>query len=194
MLQRPPRSTRTDTLFPYTSLFRSIVARLFDAGALTIWTDVDGVLSADPRLVPEAVCLPSMSYAEACELAYFGAKVLHPQTLSPLQSQGIPLRIRNTRRPQAAGTWIGNGPGSDSGNVPVKGLSLVDNLALLELSGNGMVGVPGTAERLFARSEEHTSELQSLMRISYAVFCLKKTTTKPYTISETLTIIIRAHR
>src|SRR3546814_13403672 len=75
-------------------------ARLFDAGALTIWTDVDGVLSADPRLVPEAVCLPSMSSAEACELAYFGAKVLHPHTLSPLQSQGIPLRIRNTRRPQ----------------------------------------------------------------------------------------------
>src|SRR3546814_3827920 len=119
----------------------AIFARLFDAGALTIWTDVDGVLSADPRLVPEAVCLPSMSYAEACELAYFGAKVLHPQTLSPLQSQGIPLRIRNTRRPQAAGTWIGNGPGSDSGNVPVKGLSLVDNLALLELSEIGRAHV-----------------------------------------------------
>src|SRR3546814_7372206 len=105
-----------------------------DLHALTIWTDVDGVLSADPRLVPEATCLPSMSYAEACELAYFGAKVLHPQTLSPLQLHGIPLRIRNTRRPQAAGTWIGNGPGSDSGNVP--------------------------------RSEEHTSELQSLMPTS----------------------------
>src|SRR3546814_20868863 len=91
-----------------------------------------------------------MSYAEACELAYFGAKVLHPQTLSPLQSQGIPLRIRNTRRPQAAGTWIGNGPGSDSGNDPVTGLTLVDNLALLELSGTGLVGVPGTAERLLS--------------------------------------------
>src|SRR3546814_11872890 len=91
-----------------------------------------------------------MSYAEACELAYFGAKVLHPQTLSPLQSQGITLRIRNTRRPPAAGTWIGNGPGSDSGNVPVQGLSLVDNLALIELSGNGMVGDTGTATRMFA--------------------------------------------
>lgn len=130
----------------------AIFARLFDADALTIWTDVDGVLSADPRLVPEAVCLPSMSYAEACELAYFGAKVLHPQTLSPLQPRGIPLRIRNTRRPQATGTWIGSGLDSNPhpGRVPVKGLSLVDNLALLELSGNGMVGVPGTAERLFA--------------------------------------------
>src|SRR3546814_9826624 len=130
-----------------------------------------------------------MSHAEAWDLGYVGPRLRHPQTLTQLQSQVIPLRIRNTRRPQAAGTWIGNGPGSDSGNVPVKGLSLVDNLALLELSGNGMVGVPGTAERLFAalhganvsvtmisqgssRSEEHTSELQSLMRISYTVFCL----------------------
>ncbi|NNC24912.1 bifunctional aspartate kinase/homoserine dehydrogenase I, partial [Salinisphaera sp. USBA-960] len=77
----------------------AIFANLFDADALTIWTDVDGVLSADPRLVPDAVCLPSMSYAEACELAYFGAKVLHPQTMAPVQQRGIPLRIRNTRNP-----------------------------------------------------------------------------------------------
>ena len=76
----------------------AIFANLCDANALTIWTDVDGVLSADPRLVPDAVCLPSLSYAEACELAYFGAKVLHPQTLAPVQSRGIPLRIRNTHR------------------------------------------------------------------------------------------------
>jgi len=62
----------------------AIFANLFEARALTIWTDVDGVLSADPRLVPDAVCLPSLSYAEACELAYFGAKVLHPQTLAPV--------------------------------------------------------------------------------------------------------------
>jgi aspartokinase/homoserine dehydrogenase 1 len=126
----------------------AIFSQLFDADALTIWTDVNGVLSADPRLVPDAVCLPSMSYAEACELAYFGAKVLHPQTLSPLQSRGIPLHIRNTSRPQAPGTRIG--PHSDPHGAPVKGLSLVDGLAVLELSGNGMVGVPGIAERLFA--------------------------------------------
>jgi aspartokinase/homoserine dehydrogenase 1 len=126
----------------------AIFANLFDADALTIWTDVDGVLSADPRLVPDAVCLPSMSYAEACELAYFGAKVLHPQTLAPVQQRGIPLRIRNTRNPRAPGTLISLRPQAD-GSTPVKGLSLVHDLAVLELVGNGMVGVPGTAERLF---------------------------------------------
>ncbi len=126
----------------------AIFANLCDADALTIWTDVDGVLSADPRLVPDAVCLSSLSYAEACELAYFGAKVLHPQTLAPVQSRGIPLRIRNTHRPQAPGTLIE--ARSDLEGTPVKGLSLVRDLAVLELAGNGMVGVPGTAERLFA--------------------------------------------
>jgi len=124
-----------------------IFANLFGADALTIWTDVDGVLSADPRLVPDAVCLPSMSYAEACELAYFGAKVLHPQTMAPVQKLGIPLRIRNTRNPQAPGTLIS--PSAQPGDAPVKGLSLVHDLAVLELVGNGMVGVPGAAERLF---------------------------------------------
>lgn len=125
----------------------AIFANLFDADALTIWTDVDGVLSADPRLVPDAVCLPSMSYAEACELAYFGAKVLHPQTLAPVQQRGIPLRIRNTRNPRAPGTLISLRPRPDG--TPVKGISLVHDLAVLELVGNGMVGVPGAAERLF---------------------------------------------
>ena len=125
----------------------AIFANLFDASALTIWTDVDGVLSADPRLVPEAVCLPSMSYAEACELAYFGAKVLHPQTMAPVQERGIPLWIRNTKRPEAPGTLIAPDSGRDG--APVKGLSLVRDLAIVELVGNGMVGVPGAAERLF---------------------------------------------
>lgn len=126
----------------------AIFANLCDADALTIWTDVDGVLSADPRLVPDAVLLPSLSYAEACELAYFGAKVLHPQTLAPVQSRGIPLRIRNTHRPEAPGTEIVARSSADG--MPVKGLSLVRDLAVLELVGNGMVGVPGAAERLFA--------------------------------------------
>lgn len=125
----------------------AIFASLFDADALTIWTDVDGVLSADPRLVPEAVCLPSMSYAEACELAYFGAKVLHPQTMAPVQERGIPLWIRNTRRPHLPGTLISTDSMRDG--APVKGISLVRDLAIVELVGNGMVGVPGAAERLF---------------------------------------------
>ncbi|WP_119719363.1 bifunctional aspartate kinase/homoserine dehydrogenase I [Cognatilysobacter tabacisoli] len=130
----------------------AIFAVLFDASALTIWTDVDGVLSADPRLVPDAVCLSSMSYAEACELAYFGAKVLHPQTMAPAMQAGLPIRIRNALDPSAPGTWIARE--SAPAASPVKGLSLVTDLALLELSGAGLIGVPGTAERLFAALRE----------------------------------------
>ncbi len=126
----------------------AIFANLFDADALTIWTDVDGVLSADPRLVPDAVCLDAMSYAEACELAYFGAKVLHPQTLAPVQSRGTPVRIRNSRNPAAPGTLIALEAAPAAS--PVKGLSLVRDVAVLELVGNGLVGVPGMAERMFA--------------------------------------------
>lgn len=126
----------------------AIFANLFDADALTIWTDVDGVLSADPRLVPDAVCLDAMSYAEACELAYFGAKVLHPQTLAPVQARGVPVRIRNSRNPAAPGTLIA--PDGAPAASPVKGLTLVRDVAVLELVGNGLVGVPGMAERLFA--------------------------------------------
>ena len=126
----------------------ALLADLFDADALTIWTDVDGVLSADPRLVPDAVCLASMSYAEANELAYFGARVLHPRTLAPLQARGISLLIRNTLRPDAPGTRIA--PRARPARSPVKGLSLVEGMAVLELTGSGMVGVPGVAERLFS--------------------------------------------
>ncbi|TYT26018.1 bifunctional aspartate kinase/homoserine dehydrogenase I [Luteimonas viscosa] len=128
----------------------AIFANLFDAGELVIWTDVDGVLSADPRLVPDAVCLPSMTYAEACELAYFGAKVLHPQTLAPVQSRGIPLCIRNTLNPSAPGTRIVERLEHGDDDSLVKGLTIVREMAVLELVGNGMVGVPGTAEKLFA--------------------------------------------
>src|SRR5690606_17108009 len=129
----------------------AIFANLFDASELLIWTDVDGVLSADPRLVPDAMVLPTMSYAEACELAYFGAKVLHPQTMAPVQSRSIPLCIRNTLNPAARGTWIlAENPEGDAALSPVKGLTIVRDMAVLELVGNGMVGVPGAAERLFA--------------------------------------------
>ena len=125
----------------------AIFAALAGASELTIWTDVDGVMSADPRHVPDAVPLTDISYEEACELAYFGAKVIHPQTMIPAMERGIPIRIRNSRRPEAAGTLISRQAESP---LPVKGLSLISNLAALELVGNGLIGVPGTAERLFA--------------------------------------------
>ena len=128
----------------------AIFAVLLGADQLTIWTDVDGVLSADPRQVGDAVCLPAMSYREACELAYFGATVLHPQSIAPAMQQGIPIRIRNAQRPETAGTLITAATERGDLRHPVKGLSLVEHVALLELAGTGLAGVPGTAERLFA--------------------------------------------
>ena len=126
----------------------AIFATLCDADELTLWGDTDGVLSADPRLVPDAIALPDLSYDEACELAYFGAKVIHPQTLTPVIARGLPVRIRNTFRPDHAGTRIGGASGAASPS-PVKGISAMQDLAVLNLEGAGMIGVPGTAERTF---------------------------------------------
>ncbi|MEN9311815.1 MAG: bifunctional aspartate kinase/homoserine dehydrogenase, partial [Pseudomonadota bacterium] len=127
----------------------AIFASLFEADELHIWSDVDGVLSADPRLVPEAVPLTAMSYREACELAYFGAKVIHPQTMTPAIARGLPILMRNTFRPEFAGTRI-DAEGDRNPAGPVKGLTLGGDLALVCLEGAGLIGVPGTAERVFA--------------------------------------------
>ena len=125
----------------------AIFAALFNAAELHIWTDVDGVLSADPRVVPEAVQLSELSYDEACELAYFGAKVVHPQTMAPAMERGLPIIIRNTFNPDHPGTRISAGHAVTG---PVKGLTLSPGLAVLNLEGTGLIGVPGTAERVFA--------------------------------------------
>ncbi|HSX64507.1 MAG TPA: bifunctional aspartate kinase/homoserine dehydrogenase I [Pseudoxanthomonas sp.] len=125
----------------------AIFAALYNAAELHIWTDVDGVLSADPRLVPEAVQLSALSYDEACELAYFGAKVVHPQTMAPAIERGLPIIIRNTFHPEHPGTRI---TANRDAAGPVKGLTLSPDLAVLNLEGTGLIGVPGTAERVFA--------------------------------------------
>ena len=124
----------------------SIFGALLDAEEIHIWTDVDGVLSADPRLVPEAKVIDSLSYNEAMELAYFGAKVIHPQTMAPAVRKGIPIWIRNTFAPAKAGTLICQKPQSQ---IAVKGITCIDRVALVNLEGAGMIGVPGTAHRLF---------------------------------------------
>ena len=129
----------------------AIFAALFNAAELHIWTDVDGVLSADPRVVPEAVQLSALSYDEACELAYFGAKVVHPQTMSPAIERGLPIIIRNTFHPEHPGTRI---TAERDVTGPVKGLTLSADLAVLNLEGTGLIGVPGTAERVFAALRE----------------------------------------
>lgn len=125
----------------------AIFAALFGASELHIWSDVDGVLSADPRLVPEAVLIDRLSYNEACELAYFGAKVIHPQTMAPAFERGIPIIARNTFNPTHPGTRISAEPGD--GAHPVKGVTTFTGLAILNIEGAGMIGVPGTAERAF---------------------------------------------
>jgi aspartokinase/homoserine dehydrogenase 1 len=124
----------------------SIFASLLEAESVTIWTDVNGVLSADPRRVPDALVIPELSYEEAAELAYFGAKVVHPNTMAPAIARGIPIRIRNTFAPDEPGTRIGAAavPG-----LPVKGFATVDGMALVNVEGTGMIGVPGVAHKLF---------------------------------------------
>ena len=129
----------------------SIVGALLDAGKITIWTDVDGVMSADPNRVPEAAIIGALSYSEAMELAYFGAKVIHPQTMSPAVQRAIPIWIRNTFNTAAPGSLIG--PTSDP-RQPIKGVTAVDDVALLNIEGAGMIGVPGTADRLFGALRE----------------------------------------
>lgn len=134
----------------------SIFGALADAQSIVIWTDVDGVLSADPRRVPEAVVLDEMSYNEAVELAYFGAKVLHPHTMAPALMAGIPIWIRNTFNPTHPGTKIHRpDPKAPQSFVSaVKGFSTVDKVALINLEGTGMIGVPGVANRLFGALKE----------------------------------------
>ena len=129
----------------------SIFGALLDAGEIQIWTDVDGVMSADPRRVPDATVIDSLSYSEAVELAYFGAKVIHPQTIAPAVRNRIPIWIRNTFAPEKVGTLICAEPAS---MLPVKGITSIERVALVNLEGTGMIGVPGTAHRLFGALRE----------------------------------------
>jgi aspartokinase/homoserine dehydrogenase 1 len=129
----------------------SIFGSLLDAGEIHIWTDVDGVLSADPRRVPDAKVIDALSYNEAMELAYFGAKVIHPQTMAPAVGRGIPIWIRNTFAPRKQGSLICAKPNSQ---LPVKGITSIENIAMVNVEGAGMIGVPGTAHRLFGALRE----------------------------------------
>lgn len=125
----------------------AILGACLDASVVELWTDVDGVMSADPRCVDEAFVLPRLSYAELMELSHFGAKVVHPPSVHPARSRGIPLVIRNTLRPEAPGTRVEHE--APPGEHPIRGIASIPRVALLRLEGDGMVGVPGIAGRLF---------------------------------------------
>ena len=151
-IARDPKGLQTTLGRNGSDFSGSIFGALLDAEEIHIWTDVDGVLSADPRLVPDAKVIDSLSYNEAMELAYFGAKVIHPQTMAPAVLKGIPIWIRNTFAPDKAGTLICANPTSE---IAVKGITCIDRVALVNLEGAGMIGVPGTAHRLFGALRDH---------------------------------------
>ncbi len=125
----------------------AIFAKLFNAKSVTIWTDVDGIYTADPHKVRSAFVIESLSYLEALELAYFGAKVLHPMTIAPVLELKIPMYIKNSFHPQAKGTCISDAAGN--GNYIIKGLTAIDHIALVNIEGAGMIGVSGMASRIF---------------------------------------------
>ena len=125
----------------------TILGAALNAKEIIIWTDVDGVLTADPRLVPEARTLQEISYNEAAELAYFGAKVLHPKTLRPVSEAGIPVWIRNSFSPERNGTKItATGHPTRRG---VKAITAMSNVTLITVGGRGIVGLPGVAAKTF---------------------------------------------
>ncbi|KAL6838984.1 hypothetical protein ACP4OV_031211 [Aristida adscensionis] len=130
----------------------AIIGSLVRARQVTIWTDVDGVFSADPRKVSEAVILGTLSYQEAWEMSYFGANVLHPRTIIPVMKDNIPIVIRNMFNISAPGTMICKQPANENGDLDacVKSLATIDNLALVNVEGTGMAGVPGTASTIFS--------------------------------------------
>src|SRR5579863_9751374 len=128
----------------------TILGAALDASEVIIWTDVNGVLTADPRMVPEAATLDEVSYTEAGELAFFGAKVLHPMTLRPVVENGIPVWIRNSFHPELAGTKITH----TVRRAPqgVKAVTATRDVAMIAIAGPGIIGVPDIAARIFTAS------------------------------------------
>src|SRR5208282_5528996 len=125
----------------------TILGAVLDADEVIIWTDVDGLMSADPRLVPDAYPISEISYHEAADLAHFGARVMHPKTLRAMMQCGIPLWIRNTFAPERPGTKIT--PAGSSNGAGVKALTAISDVALITVGGPGMVGVPDVLVRTF---------------------------------------------
>ena len=141
----------------------AILGEALVADEVWIWTDVDGVMTADPRIVPNAKSIPQLSYREVSELAFYGAKVLHPKTMRPCVENGIPLRIKNTFNPSHPGTVIV--PDAPNGNGGIKAVTAINNLGLITVEGKGMMGIPGIAARTFGAVARDN---QSVLLISQA--------------------------
>lgn len=126
----------------------AIMAAAVDASSLEIWTDVNGFMTADPRVISKAYTIKTLSYSEAMELSHFGAKVIYPPTILPVYKKGIPVRIKNTMEPEAEGTLITESK-LNGKDLPIKGISSISNITLITIQGLGMVGVTGISARLF---------------------------------------------
>ncbi len=125
----------------------AIFAAALDADVLEIWTDVSGIMTADPNQVSNARIISHISYQEAMELSHFGAKVIYPPTIQPVLKKNISIKVKNTFAPQDAGTIIDNNA-AQNGNI-IRGITSINNIALLGLEGSGMIGIPGISKRLF---------------------------------------------
>ncbi len=129
----------------------AILGVVLDADEVWIWTDVDGVMTADPRLASDARTVPELSYREVSELAYFGARVLHPKTIRPVVEAGKILRVRNTFKPSHPGTIITNEMNvKEQQSSIIKAVTAVREVQLISVEGRGMLGVPGVAARIFS--------------------------------------------
>jgi aspartate kinase len=127
----------------------TIVGASLEVDEVWIWTDVNGLMTSDPKIVPEAKTIPEMSFQEATELTIFGAKAMHPRALEPARKEGIPVRIRNVFNPQKPGTLIVQDTQIKTIENGVKAVTIVKNVAVITVSGAGMVGAPGTAAKVF---------------------------------------------
>jgi len=130
----------------------AVIGACLDASEIQIWTDVNGVMTANPNVVPEARTLPQLSFTEAAELAYFGAKVLHPKTMLPAVEKEIPVRVLNTFDPDGPNTLISRN-GAVEGSV--KAITAIKGMSLINVEGKGMIGVPGIAARTFGTVAKH---------------------------------------
>ena len=135
----------------------AIIGAALEASEIQIWTDVDGMLTADPRVVPAATLVPHLSFGEASELAYFGAKVLHPSTILPAVERNIPVRIMNTMRPEGRGTLItGDQPAADG---PLRAIACKRNVTVVDVTSTRMLMAHGFLRRLFEVFERHRTSV-----------------------------------
>ena len=142
----------------------AIFAAATDSDELVIWTDVDGVMTTDPRIDNRARVLPYVSYQEVGELAFYGAKVLHPKTVQPILNKNIPMRVCNTFNPNFEGTLIG--PNGQPSATIVKAVTSVRNVGLVTVGGRGMIGVPGIAGRAFLATADAGANILMISQAS----------------------------